>query len=321
MTTGAPATDLRVVYVCSASRCGSTVFDMFMGTHPAVASLGELNMLGNVLSIGRPCSCGVPLASCVEWGEVFSRVQSARGIALDRHPYDLALWHARARFHVDRARQTAAYERMATLKNAWLRLRLALPAALGDTLPLAPGVSRAVVNKMFLYESIASAWGKPVLVDSSKNALEAIELARRWPQRVRVVLLMRDGRGVYFSHRTTGFERADSVNGWLTYYRRSAPLLRRHVPAAQLMDLRYENFAARPQATADRLCDWLALPRHPEMACMKGRHWHMVAGNETRFAPTKTIHLDERWRTGLVGDEARYFEDRAGGLNRELGYL
>lgn len=320
MITEAPETDLRVLYVCSASRCGSTVFDMFMGTHPEVASLGELNSLGKVLSIGRPCSCGAPRLGCAAWGKVFSRVQVARGIALDRHPYTLALWHARAKFHVDRARQTAAYERVASLKNAWLLLRRALPAALGDALPLAPGVSRAVVNKMFLYETIASAWGKRVVVDSSKNALEAIELARRWPQRVRVVLLTRDGRGVFFSHRNTGIDRAESVNGWLAYYRRSAPLLQRHVPAAQLMELRYEDFAARPQATADRLCDWLALARHPEMALMEGGHWHMVDGNVARFAANKAIRLDERWRDGLVGEEARYFDQRAGWLNLKLGY-
>ena len=47
---------------------------------------------------------------------------------------------------------------------------------------------------------------------------------------------------------------------------------------------------------------------------------HMVNGNDTRFRPERGIHLDERWRTDLAGDELAYFEGAAGRLNAQLGY-
>jgi hypothetical protein len=294
---------------------------MFMGSHPDVASLGELNMLGKVLSVERPCTCGAPLRTCAAWRDVFDRLQQEVGIDMPADPYGFHLWHVRARFNVDRARQTASYERRAKLINACLYARRLLPASFGDYVPLPGSVKVAVENKMRLLGDIARVWGVQVVVDSSKNALEAIELARRWPDAVRVVLLMRDGRGVYYSHRTTGADKDASLRSWVHYYSRSAPLLQRHVPAQQLMCLRYEDFASNPKESARSLCDWLGLSPFSGMATLSGSAWHMVDGNETRFSAEKGIRLDERWRAGLVNDELSHFEAAAGALNRRLGYV
>jgi hypothetical protein len=40
----------RILYVCSAARCGSTLTDMFLGGHPQVASTGELSLIGKTLA-------------------------------------------------------------------------------------------------------------------------------------------------------------------------------------------------------------------------------------------------------------------------------
>lgn len=311
----------RVVYICSGSRCGSTVMDMFLGSHAEVASLGELNMLGKVLSVGRPCTCGVILRDCPSWQLVFSRLQSTTGVDLRSDPYDLPIWKARARYNIDRAHQNLAFEGQVRLTHAVLQFRQRLVQWTGLRLPAPGAVRTAVKNKMAIYEAIASAWSSPVVVDSSKNALEAIELAHTYPDRVRVLLLTRDGRGVYLSHRTTGMDPPTSLRSWLTYYRRNAPLLKAALPTHQLLTLRYETFAADPVGTGQRLCDWLGLAADAKMASLAGSHWHMVDGNETRFAAGQGVRLDERWRQGLVGDDAAYFAAHGASLNRVLGYV
>lgn len=311
-----------LLYVCSGSRCGSTVFDMFMGSHGEVASLGELNMLGKVLSVGRRCTCGASLRSCAAWKGVFDELQKESNVDLSLDPYALPLWHVRARFNVDHQRQTALYELRAKLINASLYARRLWPSVIGDMLPLPKSVENAINNKMSLLATIARTWNVRVVVDSSKNALEAIELARRWPELVRVVVLTRDGRGVYYSHRTTGMNRETSLRSWTHYYSRSLPLLRRHVPTSQLICVRYEDFASNPKETAQTMCNWLGLqPSVETMSELACSVWHMVDGNETRFDVGKSIRLDERWRTELNGAEADYFEAVAGALNRRLGYV
>lgn len=313
---GTPA----VVYICSASRCGSTVFDMFMGSHPEVASLGELNMLGKALRMQRPCSCGELLVDCPAWGPVFAYLAQTRGVSLADDPYALRLWDARARFFVDRQYQNRRYELAFKLKSAWMIARRQLPRPLADALPLPPGFEGALANKMKLYDAVSLQWQRPVVVDSSKNALEAIELVRRWPERVTVVLLTRDGRGVFLSHRNTGMARPDSVRGWRTYYGRSAPMLRRQVPARNLIDLRYEDFATDPEPVGRRLCAALGIAYADAMPELRQPERHMVDGNRTRFAGAKGIRLDERWKDNLDAEEMRYFEEKAGNLNRQLGY-
>lgn len=310
----------RIVYVCSAARCGSTVLDMFLGGHPAVASLGEVNLIGKALRLNQACTCGVRLADCPAWRLTFRQLREHTGIDMELDPYACRLWDARARVIVDRDRQTPAFERAVKMRKAWLMLRLALPASLRGVTPLPPSLARALDHKQALCEAVAQAWGRPVVVDSSKNPWEALELARRWPDRVTVLLLTRDGRGVYHSRRSSGFSRDESVSGWRVYYRRALPLLRREVPSACLFELRYEDFAADPAAAGRRLCAAVGLDFDERMLDLAAAERHMVNGNDTRFSPQRGVRLDERWRTELAPDELAYFQQAAGALNARLGY-
>lgn len=316
----ATASTPQVLYVCSAARCGSTVLDMFLGGHPDATSLGEVNLVGKALKLGQMCTCGAVLRQCPAWSNVFAAVREDSGIDFAADPYAYRLWNARARTVVDHERQDLVFETLFKLRKAWLLGRARLPAALRYRVPLPPSLEQSLSNKMSLYAHIAHNWKRRVVVDSSKNPWEAIELARRWPDQVKVVLLTRDGRGVYQSRRGTGFSRQESVDGWRVYYRRVQPLLRREVAAQNLIELRYEDFASRPEAVGPRLCASVGLDFVPCMLDLGSGERHMVNGNDTRFKPQKGIRLDERWRQELVGEELAYFEQHGGTLNAQLGY-
>lgn len=310
----------RILYVCSAARCGSTITDMFLGGHPQMASLGEINLLGKAIKLDQQCTCGAPLRTCPSWRDVYARIREARGIDMVADPYGFELWNQRARVVVDREHQDAKYEAAFKVRKAWLEVRTRLPAVVRHRLPLPGRLGEALVNKMDLYQAVSQAWQRPVIVDSSKNPWEASELARRWPEQVKVVLLTRDGRGVFLSRRTSGFSHAESVGGWRVYYQRALPLLTREVPAGHLLQLRYEDFASDPDGVGRRLCDFIGVPFAPDMLELSRGERHMVNGNKTRFAPQRGIQLDERWKTQLQGDDLSFFERTGGPMNRRLGY-
>lgn len=322
MSTHVPAELPRphVVYVCSSARCGSTVTDMFLGGHPRIASLGESNFLGKAVQLGQACTCGATVRECLRWNAVFDAILADSGVDLRQDPYGWPLWNARARVIVDHERQGLVFNAAFRLRKSWLLARARLPQPLRSALPLPPLLSTAVKNKLRLYQVVASAWGRSVVVDSSKNPFEAIELARRWPDRILVVLLTRDGRGVFLSKRSSGFARGESVSPWQTYYRRVLPLLQRDLPAANLARWRYEDIASDPEAFARSLCQKVGLDYDPAMMDLASGDRHMVGGNETRFAPGRGIRLDERWRRELQGDELDYFMRHGGRLNERLGY-
>ncbi|MDP1559153.1 MAG: sulfotransferase [Nitrosomonas sp.] len=310
----------HALYICSAARCGSTLTDMFMGGHSQAASLGEVNFLGKAISLDGKCSCGDNLRACMQWRKVFDVILSTQGIDLIKNPYAFRLWDALAAVVIDHRRQTPAYRTAVTFRKAWLEARNHLPDGLRERFPIPPALLKALRNKMDLYQAISRCWDKSVIVDSSKNFREAVELHRRWPSLVKVLLLTRDGRGVYLSRRSSGRSQSDSVNGWLRYYRRALPLLESHIAPGSLLRIRYEDLASDAEATGRTLCAFVGIPFESGMLDLAQAARHLVVGNNTRFVPGKGIRLDERWRTELCGAELDFFKRNGGDMNCRLGY-
>lgn len=310
----------RVLYICSAARCGSTLTDMFMGGHSQVASLGEINLLGKAISLNAECSCNEKLKSCTEWSKVFDAVLLSRTINMIENPYAYKLWDAIAYNEVDYRKQTRAYRLAIGLRKIWMEGRDKLPHSMRKHFPIPATLHEALLNKIDLYKEISCCWSKRVIVDSSKNVREAIELHQRWPDIVKIVLLIRDGRGVYLSRRSSGRNQSESVNGWLNYYRRALPLLESYVDPSSLLKIRYEDLASGPEKIGRDLCDFSGISFEPQMLDLSSVTRHLVNGNNTRFSPGKGIRLDERWRTELNGVELDFFERMGGDMNRRLGY-
>ncbi len=65
---------MKVVYVVSGTRSGSTVLDTVLGGIDGWFSSGELRFLWERgLLEGRRCGCGEPVTSCPVWSEVLRR--------------------------------------------------------------------------------------------------------------------------------------------------------------------------------------------------------------------------------------------------------
>lgn len=310
----------HVLYICSAARSGSTLTDMFIGGHSQAASLGEVNFLSQAISLNAECSCGDKLRVCTQWHKVFDSIISSQGIDLIKDPYGFKLWDAIAVDPIDHRRQTRAYRLAVILRKAWMEGRDTLPYSLRKYFPIPPTLLKALHNKITLYREISRCWEKLVIVDSSKNIREAVELYQRWPDLVKVVLLTRDGRGVYFSRRSSGFSQSESINGWLNYYRRALPLLENYIPQSNLLKIKYENLATKSDEIGRTLCNFINIPFELEMLNLARARRHLVGGNNTRFAPEKEIRLDNRWQTELNGAELDFFIRIGGDMNRRLGY-
>lgn len=309
---------MNVLYVCSAARCGSTLTDMFLGGHPRATSLGESNFLAKAIRVGEKCSCGAPLRECEHWQAVYRRLERW-GFSVQQ-PYGFRLWDAVAWTYIDKEHQTKPFLAAVRMRKSWMAARDFVPAGARSLVPVPPAYREALVNKMRLYEAVADAWDKDVVIDSSKNVREAVELYQRNPGTVRILLVTRDGRGVYLSRRSSGRDPEESVRAWLSYYGRALPLLERHVPAEARMQLKYEDIASNPRRAGERLCDFIGLDFQESMLRLDGVTRHMVNGNATRFAPNKGIALDERWRKDLQPAELSYFNGRGGHMNAALGY-
>ncbi len=279
----------RYIYICSAGHSGSTLLDLLIGSHPRIASLGEIDQLSKNLALDTECSCGSRVTACAVWREVVRRVGDAKGINVLAHPYELHMGYPKASVVIDRSHQTSAYlaRRELVLGLYYLYLKS------GSRLPerLVRPVIAAIDNNVLVFESVRQVLGVDAIVDSSKSYLKAVAMYRRHPDRVRVLLLTRDGRGVYWSNLKRGTPRARVVRDWRNQYSRALPLLRQYVHPAHLMQVRYEDLAAGTEAELRRVCDLVGQPFDPAMLDFRGegpsrRKWQRYApGTLFRSSP------------------------------------
>lgn len=305
------------IYICAGEHSGSTLLDHLLGTHSQVSSLGEIEHLPKNIALNTRCTCGKPILDCGVWERVLANLSLQAGVDLRHEPYALPVGFPKAKVIVDRRRQTPLY---------LLRRRLALGAlylglATGQRwLADAGGANRVLGNAFRLYDAVGRVLGSRFVVDSSKSYLRALGLYRLHPERVRVVLLSRDGRGVYYSQKKRGFPERERLRGWARHYRRALPLLDRYVAPPHRLRVAYEALAADPEAELRRLCDFVGIRFEPAMLDFGNKVHHSTNGNDTRFSGQTGIRPDTAWRTQLDAHDMALFERAAGSVNRALGY-
>ncbi|MEP0844845.1 MAG: sulfotransferase, partial [Phycisphaerae bacterium] len=291
-----------------------------------IATIGELNAVGLPRKEGYCCSCGIRLEECGFW--------RALGDAMARRGHSLSA--------TDLHSISSAYvSRLISPLHRGPRLERLRDAAL----TLSPTWRRAfplvAARNVALVQAVCEVTGKRMVVDSSKVALRLKYLLREPALDVRVLRLVRDGRGVsltymrpyHFADSADPSRRAGGrgVNYDRLYmtarraarlWRRSnedAEMLLRGLPRQQWLDLRYEDLCTRPAETLRRIYAFLEV--NPDGGTLDYRSRpHHVIGNGMRLDPSSEIRLDERWRTVLTARELRAFDRVAGPMNRGYGY-
>jgi len=236
-------------------------------------------------------------------------------------PYAMEEWFSRASTVIDSAHQTPAYIARLKAASAWSDFRYALRNRTGLNLPLTPHLKTSIANMTMLFDHIAQAWNTSTLVDSSKNVHRALAMYDVAPERVKILLLTRDGRGVYHSRRSSGFSRQEAMDGWRRYNRRAHRLLSQHVAEQHMYRVHYEALVQNPEVEVAKICDFLEIEFEEAMLTIRPTESHLVNGNDMRLKGTQKLRPDERWKTEMAEEELAWFTRNDGGTNRDLGYF
>ena len=306
------------LYICSAARSGSTLLDMLIGGHSRGASLGEFSFFGKALKLNQTCGCGNKIHDCESWNKIINRVERERGINLIKDPYTLRQWDTNASKVIDYEQQTHLYLKMAKLRSLVCKMRFATKSKLRVPLPLS--LKHGVENTLYLYNVILEEWDKSFVIDSSKNMNKAIALYDERPSQTKIILLTRDGRGVFHSRFSSGFSRKQSLDGWRRYYSYALKLLKNNVKSEDLLILKYEDLVSDLEGNLIRICDFIGEDFNESMLDLATGTRHLVNGNNTMFKRSSGVNYDGRWKTELSEDDLRWFMKRAATLNQAMGY-
>lgn len=321
----------RLVYILAASHSGSTLLAMLLGSHPEVCTIGEIK----ATSLGDPeqyrCSCRQKIKKCPFWNGI-SGEMAKRGFKFDitnagtdirsgASPYVLKLIKPLHRGPFTEMLRDVA---------------LALSPAWNSGLSKIQRLNEALVKCVLDYT------GKKVIVDSSKIGIRLKYLLRNPKLDVKVLRLIRDGRGVTLTYvdperfadasdpslRGGGMggsrekERLSMQRAALEWRRSNeeAEAILQTLNASQWMEVRYEDLCSKPDETLKKIFAFIGVD--PDLATKDFRSVdHHVVGNGMRLDSTSEIRLDERWKTVLNNEQLKDFDIVAGDISRRLGYL
>ncbi len=272
----------------------------------------------------RYCSCGHPILECGFWQGVRARWEAevrmgseAPGLGHDPVAEYVALQHRFERY--------LPPTRPLWVAQAWRRS--------------SRDFVRYTRMTAALYRAVAAESGKDVVVDSSKNRLRALALV--WAADVDLTLLhlIRDGRGVVWSHTKPKDRRRNPPEGipqdfaptpaWRVSVDWSVKNLEAAWVAAQAphgrsVRIHYEDLVADPAPTLARVgaatgLELEAIARRVQEG-KPFRAEHLPEGNRIRMAGEIVVREDESWREAIRKRDLRVFELLGGWVNRRFGY-
>ena len=297
---------VRLVYVASIGRSGSTLLELLLDAHPRIATTGELHLWPHELRGEHrlPCACGLPVPDCPFWTELRRREDPLLAPAP----------------RLDAFRESY-------LGGRTLRLPLLPQFRAGARPPGEAAVYAENSARVFLaFADLAEEWtgDRPGwLVDSSKDPYRLLWLLRSGRFDVTVLHVVRDPRGFVNSERKNdGVEGAAlralavrKAGAWAVQnelVRRAAAA----TPGARYLAVPYERLAGDPVGTLRDV--WAAIGCEPDDTVVdrfRQRRFHAMGGNPMRH-DDRGIHLDEAWRRALPADVQRLTAAVAGAGRR-----
>lgn len=316
-----------LVYILAASHSGSTLTAQLLASHPEITTVGELKASARGNPADYLCSCGVALGRCPFWERLRENLADrGHDFALDQTGTDI------------RAAMTPYLRRLLRAHHRGRLLEALRDLALTASPAWGPFLRGVQERNAALVAAISDVTGKRIVVDSSKVGLRLKYLLRNPDLDVKVVRLIRDGRGValtYADPATFADARDPRLRGGGTgvtthvrlslekaawEWRRNneeAEAVLAGIDAGRAIEVRYEQICRQPGPTLRRLFAFLGV-REVEINTRQERH---VVGNGMRLDWKGDVSLDERWREVLTPDDLRVFDRVAGELNRRYGYV
>jgi hypothetical protein len=296
----------RLAYIMGPNYSGSTLLTLLLADHPEIATVGELKAtsMGDISSY--MCSCGELLTECSFWNEVKQ--------LLLKQGQDFSFNDFKTHF---RDKKHPFTDRL---------LRAALRGPFFETLrdfgfmlyPAAHRTKQAIIERnKVLIEILCALQQAKIFLDDSKEPvrLKFLLAADLWD--IRVIHLIRDGRGVtnsYMRHNKASMAKA--AKEWM-HTQQECDRMSKMVSCRHCLKVHYEDLCQEPAKTLTTIYQFLGL--QPELSASSSRTKHIM-GNQMRLGSLQDIRLDEKWKQTLSPEDLLTFTATAGELNHTHGY-
>lgn len=304
---------MKLIYIMGVARSGSTLLNSILGCHPDIMAVGELENLPTQGWIENGlCSCGEKVDECEFWAGVKKSWKSVDNADVNISDY---------------IQQQRKYTR---LKSILFLFRKNI--SLSDQ-----NFRNFLETSKRLFESILTCSGKTVLVDSSKNPARALALSFIPGIDFYLIHLVRDARGVIWSHKKA-FQKDTSAGVQHEIKPRNAlctaidwlivnvvsELVFRYINKKCLF-VRYEDFVNNPADGIEKIGMFADIDTSVLAPSLKKElvldTEHIVAGNRLRMNRKIIIKPDTEWQRSLSFTDKTIFWLFDAILSVKYGYI
>lgn len=293
---------MNVIYITSDNRSGSTMLDMMLGGHSNITALGEIYHLRAYALQDRSdydpvheliCLCGKRLSDCEYW----TKIEMALGKSFDLlklKPY-----------YVVRDKQRAALDQYFR-KFIWWALQR-LPGLYENRITYRILGDKVIATDSFdLYEAVSKVSDTPYVLDSSKNPFRLRELIYKDADRIKVIILYRDYKGVIHSKTKRGVPLKKAAMEW-KWHVRQMDLFSKSLNENQVLRIRYEDLCTNTEKEMHRICGFLNLTFEPAVLQRNRQGLHQIGGSPSKFiGGERPIELDKSYKEGLTAKEISF---------------
>jgi len=296
-------------FIMAASHSGSTLLAMLLGSHPQATTIGDTGGTIHRKDPEYQCSCGCRAKECLFWQQVEDQM-ACRGFELNIADFGTRFEYPENRF----------INRVLRAEHRGPVMEAARDLVLG----LSPGwrrQARTIAKRnAALVETVNEIANSQILIDSSKHPIRAKFLLRISELKVRIIHLVRDGRGVAHTYvHDNGLSVEEAAFEWRVNVQADEQLLARLDPSLW-KQVRYEDLCANPRGELQELCVFLGLDPSQVNLDFRSAGLH-VFGNKMRLSSEEAVRLDDRWQTDFTPSEISQIERLTKQQLVKYGYL
>ena len=285
---------LKVLFIAGSGRSGSTILSTVLGHLDGFISIGELTHLWVGILENRPCGCAESFPRCPFWSRVLEP--------------DLL--------------EPRKVEEMLSVKQRLIRQRILgrLDVWRGNRGAFDDAAEAYAVVLEDIYRRVQRITGCRVIVDSSHQPAHGYAVQRIPDVETFVLHIVRDPRAVAFSKTRLKprmpegwshdeymerFGTARSGRDWMAVNLKTEYFWGTRRGSANLLRMRYEDFAAEPRAAVTDLVRFLEEESDLDVfvddrTVRLDQPTHHVEGNPIRFRAGETeIRLDDEWSSAM----------------------
>ncbi|MCP4609804.1 MAG: sulfotransferase [Planctomycetes bacterium] len=299
----------KLAFIMAASHSGSTLLTMLLGSHPQATTIGDTAGTIYRKDPDYRCSCGRKAKECSFWLHIIGQM-TRLGFNLDATDFGTRFEYPESRF-INRVLHTehrgpileTIRDGLLRLNSGWCRQFRTIAA-----------------RNVALFETVTRVTDSQILVDSSKLPHRLKFLLRIPEIEVKVIHLVRDGRGVVHTYiQNNGWPVEKSAIEWQRGILAAEKLLAR-LNQSMWRQLRYEDLCSNPKGELEKLCVFLDLDPSQVTIDFRSAGLH-IFGNKMRLSSEQAIHLDSKWQTELTDSQISTIEHLAGKQLKKYGYM